>query len=188
MSLAASYADWTGIQADLISARGLPYTTNLGNAQVAAIEASADWQLIDGLSIAGSALFAHSRLTGPLVQQSNGSDRRLPNTPNFSASARVQYHWECWGAACRADTDYRYTGRSVLGPSALLDVSQGDYATIGTAAGVKIRRFDLSVTAENLTNSRANQFAFGNPLAISARNQIAPLRPLSVRLGVSYSL
>ena len=186
--LAASYADWTGIQADLISSRGLPYTTNLGNARISALEASLDWQLTQGLSVGGSALFTRSRLSGTLAQQSSGRDRRLPDTPELSASARIGYRWRCFGADCRAGADYRYTGRSVLGPSALLDVSQGDYAVVGASAGVKLRRFDVSLTADNLANSRANLFAFGNPLAIAARNQVAPLRPISVRLGVAVEL
>jgi outer membrane receptor protein involved in Fe transport len=188
LSLGASYADWTGIQADLISARGLPYTVNLGNAQLAAIEASVDWEIVDGLSAAGSLLIAHSRLAGQLVQQSNQNNRRLPDTPGFSAGAGIRYRWPCWAAVCRAATDFRYTGRSVLGPSAMLDVSQGDYATVNVAAGLTIKKIDLSLSMENITNSRANQFAFGNPLTISARNQVAPLRPMSVRLGVSYAL
>ncbi len=186
--LAASYAGWTGIQADLISVRGLPYTTNLGNARIAAVEGSLDWQFAPGLSLGGSALLTRSRLSGTLAQQSSGRDRRLPDTPELSASARIAYRWRCLGVECRAAADYRYTGRSLLGPSALLDVSQGDYALLGASAGIKVKRFDLSLTVENLANSRANLFAFGNPLAVAARNQVVPLRPLSARLGVAIEL
>ncbi len=188
LSLAASYADWTGIQADLISARGLPYTVNLGNAQLAAVEGSIDWEVVKGLSLVGSVLMAHSDLTGQLVQQYNRADQRLPDTPAFSAGAGVRYRWTCWAADCRATADYLYRGRSVLGPNALLDVGQGDYALVGASAGVALKKFDIALNIDNILNSRANQFAFGNPLTISARNQIAPLRPLTVRLGVSYAL
>jgi iron complex outermembrane recepter protein len=188
LSLAASYADWTGIQADLISSRGLPYTVNLGNAQLVAVEASIDWEIVRGLSAAGSMLLAHSRLTGQLVQQSNLNNQRLPDTPAFSVGAGIRYRWLCWSAVCHAAADFRYTGRSVLGPNALLDVSQGDYATVNAGAGLAIKKIDLSFNIENITNSRANQFSYGNPLTISAHNQVAPLRPLSVRIGVAYSL
>ncbi len=188
LSLAASYADWTGIQADLISSRGLPYTVNLGNAQLAAIEASIDWEILNGLSAEGSMLLAHSRLTGQLVQQSGRNNQRLPDTPAFSMGAGMRYRWPCWSAACHAAADFRYTGRSVLGPNALLDTSQGDYATVNAGAGLDIDKISFSLNVENITNSRANQFSYGNPLTISARNQTAPLRPLSVRLGVAYAL
>jgi outer membrane receptor protein involved in Fe transport len=187
-SLGAAYADWTGIQADLISARGLPYTVNLGNARIATVEAASDWEILNGLTISGAALFADTRLSGSMIQQSNSPDKHLPDTPAFSASGSIGYRWQCWRAKCRAKADYRYTGRSVLGPGALLDLTQGDYAVIGANAAVTIGRYDLSLSADNLTNSRANMFAFGNPLAIATRNQIAPLRPLALRLGLSIDL
>lgn len=187
-SIAASYADWIGIQADLISARGLPYTVNLGNGRISTVEAAIDWEVLGGLTVSGAALFANTRLSGSTTQQSNAPDRHLPDTPAFSASGSVGYRWQCWGANCRAKADYRYTGRSVLGPGVLLDLTQGDYAVIGANAAVTIGRYDLSLSADNLTNSRANMFAFGNPLAITARNQLAPIRPLSLRLGLSVYL
>lgn len=187
-SLGAAYADWTGIQADLISTRGLPYTANLGNGRISTVEAAIDWEVFGGFTVSGAALFANTHLSGSMIQQPNSPDRHLPDTPAFSASGSIGYRWHCWGANCRAKADYRYTGGSVLGPGALLNLTQGDYAVIGANAAVTIGRCDLSLSADNLTNSRANMFAFGNPLAIAARNQLAPLRPLSLRMGLSIHL
>jgi iron complex outermembrane receptor protein len=36
----------------------------------------------------------------------------------------------------------------------------------------------------NLTNISANSFSFGNPFGVTAREQITPLRPRTIRIGI----
>jgi outer membrane receptor protein involved in Fe transport len=50
---------------------------------------------------------------------------------------------------------------------------------------VRWRNLDLTLGLDNLTDAAANRFAFGNPFGLAARNQVTPLRPRNVRLGVS---
>jgi len=73
----------------------------------------------------------------------------------------------------------------VLGTGDLLDVSQGDYTTLGASAGLRWRNLDLTLGLDNLTDATANRFSFGNPFGLAARNQVTPLRPRNVRIGVS---
>jgi iron complex outermembrane receptor protein len=42
----------------------------------------------------------------------------------------------------------------------------------------------VSLGIVNLTDVYGNSFAFGNPFGLAQGNQITPLRPRSVRLGI----
>jgi iron complex outermembrane receptor protein len=76
----------------------------------------------------------------------------------------------------------------VLGLGDLLDISQGRYGVLGISGGWRIRKVSLSLNIDNLTNARANRFAFGNPFTFSRRDQTTPLQPLTIRAGVGFVL
>jgi len=185
LSVSASSAHWRGIQADLLNRRGQPFTTNLGNANIQTLEASLDWVPRAGFSVAASALYTYNRVRGPIADQSREDNRRLPETPPFAGHAALGYAWTAGGVAPRVGVTLDYVGRSVLGTGDLLDVSQGDYTTLGASAGVRWRNLDLTLGLDNLTDATANRFSFGNPFGLAARNQVTPLRPRNVRIGVS---
>ncbi|WP_375397174.1 TonB-dependent receptor plug domain-containing protein [uncultured Sphingomonas sp.] len=182
-----SVARWTGIQADLINRRGQPYTANIGDARIRTLEGNVDWVPLAGLDIAGSFLLTDNSLSGPLADLSRRDNRRLPETPPFAAHGGVSYQWQSGRVAPRIGITADYVGRSVLGTGDLLDVSQGDYLTIGLSAGARVGHVDLSLEVQNLTDRQANRFAFGNPFALASRDLITPLRPINVRVGVSVA-
>ncbi|MES2441514.1 MAG: TonB-dependent receptor [Pseudomonadota bacterium] len=187
-STSVSLARWTGIQADLVNSRGLPYTANIGDAQIQTVEATLDWIPARGLRILGAALYTHNRVTGPLAQLSPPSRRHLPDTPAFAGRAAVSYGWAASPAlSFRVEASASYVGHSVLGTSNLLDVSQGGYATADVSGSAKWRNIELSLMLDNFTDTRGNRFAFGNPFALAARDQITPLRPFSTRLGIAFA-
>ena len=186
VSMSASTANWTGIQADLLNRRGQPFTTNLGNARVRTIEATFDWNPMPRLTVDGVALYAFTRVSGPIADQSRENNRRLPETPPFAGSATLTYAWDRHGAVTpRVGAAMTYVGRSVLGTGDLLDVSQGNYLTASVSGGLRWRDLDLTIGVDNLTDVAANRFAFGNPFGLAARDQITPLRPRNVRVGIS---
>jgi outer membrane receptor protein involved in Fe transport len=185
VSMSASTAHWRGIQADLLNRRGQPFTTNLGNANIQTLEASFDWVPLAGLSLAGSALYTYNRVRGRIADQSREDNRRLPETPPFAGHAALAYDWVQGAMAPRIGVTLDYVGRSVLGTGDLLDVSQGDYATLGASAGLRWRNLDLTLGLDNLTDAAANRFAFGNPFGLPARNQVTPLRPRNLRVGLA---
>lgn len=183
-----SIARWRGIQADLVNRRGLPYTINLGNARIVALEGTADWTPIRGLHAGGSFLFTANRIDGALAMSSSPAHRRLPETPPLAATVDTSYQWRVGrddllsvgGSATRV-------GRSVLGAGDLLDISQGRYTTVSARAGWHRGRVEWSLSAENLGNTHANVFAMGNPFALGARDLTTPLRPRTVRLGTALA-
>lgn len=187
-SAAISYTAWDDIQADLIIRRGSPYTANIGDARVLAVEATADWMPLPGLNLGASAFYTDSTLQGPLTAESRPHNRRLPDTPIFSAVAHGDYGWAgAGGWRYRAGGAARYIGRSVLGPGALLDVSQGNYAVVDLTSGARRGALDLSLSLDNLFNTRGNRFAFGNPVTAYARSQRVPVRPMTVRFGIGIT-
>ena len=188
VSAAVSYARWRDIQADLYSRRGQPYTANIGNADITAIEALGDWVPVRGLHANFAFLYTYNKVDGALAQLARSANRRLPETPSFAGNAGLSYQWLRRGAQ-RFDVGVqgRYVGRSVLGTGDFLELSQGEYAAFDSHIGWHWRNLDLTVSGENLTNVRANRFALGNPVILATRAQTTPLRPRSIRIGASVA-
>ena len=187
-SAAVSRATWRNIQADLVSRRGLPYTDNIGDARIEAIEGSADWAPIAGLSATLSFLYTQNRVRGALADTSQVDNRRLPDTPPNAWVAVLSYGWTIGGGdRLSVAADASYVGRSVLGTGDLFDISQGRYAVAGVSAAWTHGPTTVSLRVDNIANVAANRFASGNPLILSARDQTTPLRPLNARLGAGWS-
>lgn len=188
LTVAASYARWRDIQADLYSRRGQPYTVNIGNADIIGLEATGDWVPVRGLHANFAFLYTHNVVDGPLAQSSTRANRRLPETPAFAGNAGLSYRWTLRDASTLSvGTSGRYVGRSVLGTGDFLDVSQGKYAVLDADLAWHWRKFDVTLAGDNLTNATANRFSLGNPLILASRQQTTPLRPRNIRLGVSVA-
>ncbi|WP_245825080.1 TonB-dependent receptor domain-containing protein [Sphingomonas azotifigens] len=180
-----SMAWWEDVQADLITPRGQPYTANIGSATILAVEGNLDWIPVPGLHADASFLFTDNRVQGSIADLSKRNNRRLPETPPFAAHVGISYAWETTPGRPHVGLSADYTGRSVLGTGDFLDVSQGRYWTADAVAAIHIRNAELSLTLSNLTDRRANQFAFGNPFSLSLRDQLTPLRPRNLRIGIT---
>jgi hypothetical protein len=63
-------------------------------------------------------------------------------------------------------------------------VRQGGFAEAELNARIGSERTGLSLSVTNLMDVRGNRFAFGNPFAIEARDQVTPLRPRTVRIAI----
>ncbi len=186
LTVAASYARWRNIQADLYNRRGQPYTANIGDADIIGLEASGDYVPVRGLHGHFAFLYTHNVVDGALADLSVKANRRLPETPAFAGNAGLTYRW---AAPHQANFDAgfsgRYVGRSVLGTGDFLDVSQGRYTVLDAQLGWHRRALAVTLAADNLTNVVGNRFSLGNPTILVARQQTTPLRPRSVRLGAS---
>lgn len=182
-----SLARWKNIQADLINRRGQPYTDNIGDARIEAAEGSIDWVPVVGLHAEASFLLTDNEVSGAIADQSARNNRRLPETPPFAGHWGLSYEWTTRGVAPRIGVSANYVGRSVLGTGDLLDVSQGNYWLLGLSAGVRRGRMRIDLAIDNLTNSTASRFAYGNPFSLTYRDQTTPLRPRNARLGIGFT-
>lgn len=176
--------DWNDIQADLIDSAGLPYTANTGSGWIFGIDGELAWRASPALTLKASAFVNDSDLR-PNMALPNGGDMVLPGVAGYGA-----YIGANWQKKIRPGLDFtaaatlRFVGKSYLGAASPLDVSQGGYSVGSLGARLATERAGFSIDIDNITDARANTFAFGNPFRLADRNQETPLRPRTVRVGI----
>ncbi|HEX7858555.1 MAG TPA: TonB-dependent receptor [Sphingobium sp.] len=179
-------AQWDNIQADLVDQAGLPYTTNVGQGRIYGLDGEATWRPIRDVSLSVAAFVNDSKLTRPADGFETSRAQTLPNVSRgggrFAASWR---HSLASGVVLSSNASVRYVGGSRLGVGQLLDIPQGDYYEADVGARIDYRQFSLFLDLDNLTDVRANSFAFGNPFGVAQRDQETPLRPRTVRIGLA---
>jgi iron complex outermembrane receptor protein len=126
-------------------------------------------------------------VSGTIADTAPRSDRRLPDTPPFAAHGGLEYGWSIGRDRPRLATSVEYVGRSVLGVGNYLDVAQGHYAWGSAELGWQRGAVDLTLSVENVTDTHANRFAFGNPFSLENREQVTPMQPRTVRIGAEIS-
>ena len=187
LSFAASLAAvrWTDIQSDLIDTAGLPYTTNIGDGRILSFEAQADWRITSTLTVEAALFLNDSRLAKPAAGFAAADERELPNIPHMGARIAASYRMRIDGRTeLTIDGAARYVGASQLGIGEPLNVSQGRYVNSSMGARLSRGMIGLSFDINNLLDVRGNRFAFGNSFGIAQRNQITPLVPRRVRVGI----
>lgn len=187
LSFAASLAAvrWIDIQSDLIDTAGLPFTTNIGDGRILSFEVQAGWRISEALTLDAALFLNDSRLGKPAPGLEGANERELPNIPHMGARIAASYRTRIDRRTdLTLDGAVRYVGSSKLGIGEPLEVSQGKY--VATSVGARLSRgaIGLSIDVSNLLDVRGNRFAFGNPFGIAQRNQITPLVPRRVRVGV----
>jgi outer membrane receptor protein involved in Fe transport len=179
------HAGWANIQADLVDRTGLPYTANIGDGRIIGLEGEVNWRPVFGVTLSAAAFTNRSRLNAPAPPFVRPGAQPLPNVAENGARAAAKWHGEIMsGVNLAAEIALRYVGESRLGVGPLLDFRQGNYLTMDIAARLDLGGIGLSLNVANLTDIRGNSFAFGNPFTLSQGNQITPLRPRSIRLGI----
>lgn len=182
-----SYAGWSDIQADLVSVLGFPYTANVGDGRILAFEGTVDWVPQVGLKLVGALFLNHSRLVHPAPDFVTSGKRPMPDTPGMSATMAASWtHRFAW-ADMRIEGNARYVGSSRLGVGPVLDLPYGDFWETGAAISFKLKPVSIVFSADNLLDTRGNRFAIGNPFGVPFRDEITPLRPRTLRIGVKRS-
>ncbi len=189
LSFGISFARWRNIQADLVDRRGLPYTANIGDARILALEGTGSWTPLPGLETSFSALYTFNEVSGVLADSSQRRNRRLPETPAFAGTAQIGYGWSV-GASDRLHVaaSVHYVGRSVLGTGDYFDIGQGNYTVVNGAGRWTHGRYTWSLTIENIGNRKDNRFSLGNPFLLATRGQATPVRPMTLRFGVGVKI
>lgn len=181
LSGAVSVARWKNVLAELLSPRGIPVTSNIGDANIWTVEASGSWTNGYGLSVGASLMLTSNHLVGDLAAQSPPRNRLLPDTPKFSATAHGGYTWGNERTTLfTVQASGQYVGRSILGPGAFLDLNQGDYVKFDLGFSIRRGPVSISMNIENALNSQASRFALGNPLMIYRRDGRVPLQPRTI--------
>jgi iron complex outermembrane receptor protein len=197
-SLTLAHTSWRDIQADFIDATGLPSTANIGDGQLWTIEALAGFRIAAGLRVEGAVSYNDSRIDEPSSAQvfalmdGQTVDRaailarlsQIPNIARFTGRTGLVYRRTLAGERdLRVDGWLRYVGASRLGVGPILGERQGEYWDSGVTARLGLGPFGLTAGITNLANVRGNRFALGTPFA-TGRDQVTPLRPRTLRIGL----
>jgi outer membrane receptor protein involved in Fe transport len=182
--LSYAYSRWSRVQADLVTNAGFPYVANVGSAQVHYVSANLAWKLTSELSLELSGFHTTSRLDRPAPGFETAAKGRLPNVAD--GGWRFTTRFEPWIGSTKITLDgsIGYIGTSYLGVSTPFDISQGNYLDTAVGARADFGRWGLSLDIDNLLDSRANRFSYGNPFSVADGHQRTPLRPRTVRMGI----
>lgn len=182
--LSYAYSRWNRVQADLVTSAGFPYVANLGSAQVHYISANLAWKPTSELTLELSSFHTTSYLDRSTPEFETDVERNLPNVAD--SGWRLTGRFEPWIADTKITLDgsIGYIGTSYLGVSAPFDIPQGDYVDTAIGARAEFGRWGVSLDIENLLDSRANRFSYGNPFSVTDGKQRTPLRPRTVRIGI----
>ncbi len=191
----ATYSRWNDIQADFLDPSGLPVTDNIGDGRVWTLSLNGGVKFSDALRLDGGFAWNDGRITRPagtfrtLVAAAPVANdaMEIPNIARVVSRAGLTWNRDLgrdW--TLEANAYARYVGKSRLGIGPRLGDSQGSYIDSGLVVRVADGRRALSLSVTNLTDEVGNRFAFGAPLATGA-DQITPLRPRTVRLGIEQA-
>jgi hypothetical protein len=182
--LSYAYSRWSRVQADLVTNDGFPYVANVGSAQVHYVSANLAWKPTTELTLELSGFHTTSRLDRPAPGFETAVKRRLPNVAD--GGWRFTSRFEPWISSTKITLDgsIGYIGTSYLGVSTPFDISQGNYLDTAIGARADFGRWGLSLDIDNLLDSRANRFSYGNPFSVAEGHQRTPLRPRTARIGI----
>jgi outer membrane receptor protein involved in Fe transport len=185
LDAAIFHARWRNIQTDQLRANGLIYTTNAGDGNNTGIEIGprlhwGPWRLAATLILNDPEL---SRIDPDF---SASRDGELPDTAHASGAVSLSWRGTVVDAVeMEAVLDYSYTGRTRL--TFENGIHQGPVDLLNGRV-----RFQLSdswaatLSVDNILDSRANQFAYGNPFTLGTTPQTTPPRPRTVALSIGW--
>jgi outer membrane receptor protein involved in Fe transport len=185
----AAFSKWSNIQADFLDPAGLPATDNIGDGRVWTLSANGGTLITDGIRLEAGLAWNDGRITRPAPRYRIGWDplngmMGIPNIARVVARAALDWRTPVGDdRSIRANLYVRYVGRSRLGVGPQLGASQGQYVDSGLVLRLDDKRRAWTLNVTNITNAVGNRFAFGAPMRADA-DQITPLRPRTVRIGI----
>jgi outer membrane receptor protein involved in Fe transport len=176
--------NWKHVQTDQLLGNGLVATRNAGTARNFGFEGNLRWVPSRGVSLSGAFMVQSARLEES-NENSGIEDWRLPAVPKVAARAKIdhEFSWNRWTG--NAGLGARYVGATHLSFDPLIDRRTPGHVLVDAHLSFERNGWAVGLVGENLTNSTADTFAFGNPYRVRLDPQRTPARPLSVGLQLS---
>ena len=196
LNSAVFYDVWKDIQTDQFRPSGIPYTTNVGDAQILGLESELAFRADNGLSVQLNGRLSRTQTTHPNPDFTTHVDPDftirlddgLPGAPAISGGALVSYERPIFGDwTLRLVGQATYIGRSRLTFEST-SPKMGGYTRAKLLAEVSGRTMGVQVYVTNPLNEYSDTFAFGNPFNPAQTRQITPQRPLTVGVTLSAAL
>ncbi|WP_448661189.1 TonB-dependent receptor domain-containing protein [Sphingomonas sp. CJ20] len=175
---------WKNVQADFLPATGLVTTRNVGNAVDRGIEVSGEWRPAARLSLSAGAILHRGRLGNPSAAVAQGGDRRLPIVPDIALRGAVDQGFVRGAWTLHALARAQYVGAARLSFDTGLDRRIPPRAVLGAGLSAERGAWSIRADLDNLLDSTADSFGFGNPFSIRDTPQRTPIRPRSLSLTI----
>jgi len=188
---AAFFDQWRDIQTDQYRPSGIPYTANVGDADIAGLESELNYDFDFGLSLQLNTLFAHSRITRANPDFAAQVVSALPTVPRFSGGLLAVYHHPLpRDLTLRLIGETGYVGSSAISFDASKTTRMGEYAETRLSAQVAARDWSATLFVLNPVNSAGDTFSYGNPFTFTRTEgqpvrQSTPQRPRTIGLRLS---
>ncbi len=186
LNLSVFYALWNDMQADLIRPNGLSFTSNLGDGRNKGVEIESIYAVSERLRLLAN--FSWNNPTVPPTNMAGAVTNRLPGAPKFNGTVALQYQRPLGGGYTGfANIRSEVLGKSQLAIGTLPMSSVPAYQTANIRIGVFDEHWRLSAYVTNITNTKSNTFAFGNPFSLGRIAQAIPVRPLTVGMTATWT-
>jgi outer membrane receptor protein involved in Fe transport len=187
LDIAGYGSQWRDMQSDYLETNGLIATHNVGDANILGGDASLDWRPDRNWRFKAGMTLQRARLVHALGGVELPADRRLPLIPDIAFRLLAERRVPIGELELRPYAAVNFNGAARLSFDDGLDRAMPGYGVFRTGASVTIDPVVLRVDVDNLFDTRADTFAYGNPFSIRTTSQYTPLRPRSVTLSVSRS-
>ncbi len=196
IDLSGYYLDWdkTLIVATFQTDAGpISADANGEGARSYGVEATATLRPTRGFTVTTTVAYNHTRLRGDTSNGGRDGDQ-LPFAPNWNANVSAEYSWDWNGARPYVGVDVSTVSdrlgnfdaayRDVYGRRITFD----GYTTASLRAGVSLGRFDLSVYARNIGDSRGLVSAGTFQTRPDGAIEVSPIQPRTIgaTLGVGF--
>ena len=180
----AYVASWSHIQSDYLLANGLVATRNSGTGLIFGLETDIDWtngwlHLLSGLDV------QHAKLEKPQPGLPIPSDLSLPIVPSVKMHLGAEVTRQIAEGEFRFGTRLTFLGSARLSLEPTLNRRIDDRTKVDIDASYQRDDWSISLRIDNVLNSRADTFGYGNAFSIAGSRQITPQRPRSARLTIS---
>ncbi len=183
LTASVAHTRWRDIQADFIDIVGLPSTANIGDGRVWTASFAGSVAITPALRVNGGFTYNDSSIDQPDAAFLTRT-MQVPNIARYAGRLGVDYAAPLSGnLELTANGWASYIGKSRLGLGPELGELQGDYFDSGVVVRVGRDTLGISLGITNIADVEGNRFALGTPFAVG-REQITPLQPRTVRLGV----
>ncbi|MCJ2184943.1 TonB-dependent receptor [Novosphingobium sp. 1949] len=188
--------EWSNMQTSATTADGAyAFLTNAGHARAKGFEVDMTARPYMGVTLKGALGYTDAHLTedqssdAVLITSSTGlAGDRIPNTPDWTASASAAYNWALTsqlGGLLRADFAYTGKQQSAFHETAAYYNAYGDYATLNLRAGVEGDRWGAYLFVNNVTDTTGN-VAVASGYGYSGLT--FSITPRTVGLNLSYKM
>ncbi len=111
----------------------------------------------------------------------------MPAVPQLAARVELghRFHWGSWDG--EASIGGRYVGATHLSFDPVLDRRTPGHALMDAHISLSRDGWTAELLGENLTNSTADTFGYGNPYRVRLVPQRTPARPRSIGISLSRS-